>query len=264
MSQKTKKNAKNILTLTELKHPVLDEQSYKTQLRELQLELMHHHFCLFRQKKRVVVVFEGPDAAGKGGAIRRAVRHLDPRGLRVHSIGPPNTIEKDEHYLQRFWTRLPKKGQMAVFDRSWYGRVLVERVELGLQHWEQYYREINDFERTLVDDGIVLIKFLLYIDKKEQRERLRSRLESPEKAWKIGEADLQSYCHHEEYITAYRDMLENTSQPVPWQVVAANDKRHARIHVLRTLIDCWREALGEPKLGIHTPEFNERARKILE
>ncbi|MBD2858013.1 UDP-galactose-lipid carrier transferase [Spongiibacter sp. KMU-158] len=257
------KTESQLVSVAKLEHPKLDEASYKAQLASLQLELMHYHFCLFRQQKRVVVVFEGPDAAGKGGAIRRAVRHLDPRGLRVHSIGPPNSIELQQHYLQRFWSRLPKNGQMAVFDRSWYGRVLVERVELGLKNWNQYYREISEFERMLVDDGIVVIKILLYIDKKEQRQRLRARLENVEKAWKIGPADLQSYGFHKEYEAAFDEMLNKTSLTVPWQVVAANDKRHARIAVLKAMINSWREALGEPQLGIMSPEFAEKAYRIL-
>lgn len=250
-------------SLNELMHPQLDEQSYKNQLRSLQLELMHYQFCMYRKQKRVVVVFEGPDAAGKGGAIRRAVRHLDPRGLRVHSIGPPNDIERGQHYLQRFWSRLPKAGQLAIFDRSWYGRVLVERVELGLKNWEQYYREINQFERMLVDDGIVLIKLLLHIDKEEQRRRLKSRLDNVEKAWKINEADLWSFGYHADYVQASDEMLVATSDPVPWQVIAANNKYHARIEVMRRMIDCWRAALGEPKLGMLTPGFVDKAYKVL-
>lgn len=246
----------------QLSHPKLAEQDYQHALHALQFDLMQLQLGTYRCQKRVVLVMEGPDAAGKGGVIRRLVRHMDPRGVRVHAIGPPSEVERGQHYLQRFWSRLPRAGQWCVFDRSWYGRLLVERVECGFKDWPRSAEEIQHFEKMLVDDGVILIKILLYIDKQEQRQRLLNRLRNPEKAWKLTSADLDSYVLHDRYETAYNDMLAATHDPVPWHCIAANHKRFARIAVLETIRDHLQGKVKPPA----TPAdgFERRALRILE
>ena len=189
----------------------LNEESLK--LDELQTELVKLHQGLFKAGHRVVIVLEGMDAAGKGGIIRRVTRHLDPRSIRVWPIGAPSASELRSHYLQRFWRRLPEQGEIAIFDRSWYGRVLVERVE-GLcqpNEWQRAFREINEFERQLTDDGVILIKLFLHLSKEEQLARLLSRIREPAKHWKITPADLISRRYWPEYAQAYQEMLNKTS-----------------------------------------------------
>jgi len=244
-----------------LSHPKLGESDYQAMLGGLQLELMQLQLGTYRCGKRVVLLLEGPDAAGKGGLIRRLVRHMDPRGVRVHAIGPPSRVERGQHYLQRFWSRLPQAGRWCIFDRSWYGRMLVERVECGLTDWQRAAREIRHLEQALIDDGVIVIKVLLYIDKEEQRQRLLKRLNNPEKAWKLTTADLDSHVLHDEYQQAYNDMLATTQQPVPWHCIAANHKRYARITALQTIRDSLQGRVIPPV----TPSngFERRALSIL-
>src|SRR6478736_429015 len=150
--------------LDELDHPAMEENEYKPALKQLQLRLLEYQRALSESKMTLVAIFEGPDAAGKGGAIKRVVERLDPRLLRVHSIVKPTEEEHQHHYLWRFWNKLPSTGQIGIFDRSWYGRVLVERVE-GFatdKEWKRAYQEINEFERTLADDGVIFLKFYLH------------------------------------------------------------------------------------------------------
>jgi len=185
---------------------------------------------------RAVIVLEGYDAAGKGGVIRRMSWQLDPRSFKVWPISVPNEIERRQHYLQRFWVRLPERGQLAVFDRSWYGRVLVERVEgFALKpEWRRAYREINDFERVLVDDGAHVIKVFLNVSHDEQRRRLRDRLKTPRKRWKLTQEDFRNRLKRAEYEKAVADMLKKTSTDLaPWHVVPADDKLYARVETLR-------------------------------
>ena len=193
---------------------------------------------LWRQKGRAIVAFEGFDAAGKGGAIARLTRNLDPRGFTVWPIGPPSPKDQGKHYLYRFWKALPALGTIAVFDRSWYGRVLVERVE-GLakrREWSRAYREINQFERELVDDDVEVVKIFLAIDKDEQLRRFEARIRDPYKQWKIGEADLRARARWQEYVHAADEMLERTSKKrSPWHVIPANNKPYARLRVLQTV-----------------------------
>ena len=161
---------------------VVDEKSYKSQLKEQQLRLIKLQLKLAENKKHsVIIVAEGPDAAGKGGAVKRLVEKLDPRSMRVYSTVKPTAEEYQHHYLWRFWNRLPPRGEMAVFDRSWYGRVLVERVEgFASEHeWRRAYREINEFERLLMDDGAVIVKFYFHITKDEQLIRFKRREADP-------------------------------------------------------------------------------------
>ena len=161
---------------------------------KLQLEMLRIQQGVWHQKKRAIVVFEGFDAAGKGGAIQRLTEKLDPRGFQVHPIGPPNPGEQQKHWLYRFWKCLPATGTLAIFDRSWYGRVLVERVEhlIGKPQWKRAYHEIREFERMLTDDGIDLIKVFIAISKAEQLRRFEKRLEDPYKLWKLTMADIEA------------------------------------------------------------------------
>jgi polyphosphate kinase 2 (PPK2 family) len=202
---------------------------------ELQIRMLEIQQAYRRDGRRAVLVFEGVDAAGKGGAIRRLTERLDPRGVKVWPIGPPDGHDQGHHYLRRFWARLPERGTLAVFDRSWYGRVLVERVE-GLAakaEWRRAYAEINGFERMLTDDGIRVIKLFIDIDRDEQLRRFRERALVPYKRWKLTAADLRMHRNWSAYRKAFRDMLERCStRAAPWHVVPGNDKTRARLRVL--------------------------------
>jgi polyphosphate kinase 2 (PPK2 family) len=186
---------------------------------------------IWHSKNRAIIVFEGFDAAGKGGTIRRIVEVLDPRGFHVYPIGPPTSDEQGKHYLYRFWNKLPSPGTIAIFDRSWYGRVLVERVEklTPKKRWKEAYREIRNFEEALVDDGIDLIKIFLAINKNEQSKRFDERAHDPYKQWKLTSEDLQARKHWNKYVEAVDDLFEKTHTPnCPWNLVPSNDKHFAR------------------------------------
>jgi AMP-polyphosphate phosphotransferase len=188
----------------------------------------------------VCVLFEGWDASGKGGAIKRLVSQLDPRHVRVVQFAAPTFDEKRHHFLRRFSPSLPGWGGMAVFDRSWYGRVLVERVE-GLatpEQWLRAYQEINAFERSLSAEGMILIKFWLHISDAEQLRRFKRREKDPLKAWKLTEEDWRNREKRAHYIEAVEDMVARTEQPdAPWHLVPAESKRYARVNVLETVIE---------------------------
>ena len=219
-------------------YPVAEEV-YKTELKALQNRLNVLQQRLAESGRLpVILVFEGPDAAGKGGAIKRLVGPLDPRGVRVYSIGKPTPLELARHYLWRFWTKLPARGTIAVFDRSWYGRVLVERVEgfAAAEEWRRAYREIGEFERLLTDDGALLLKFYLQITADEQLLRFQRREGDPAKRWKINAEDWRNREQWDAHNAAAEEMLARTNFPAaPWQVVAGNSKRHARLAILRTV-----------------------------
>jgi len=228
------------ILLDELVHSSVKESEYKQQIKELQLRLLNLQLRLAQKRGNVIIVFEGPDAAGKGGAIKRLVERLDPRLVRVFSIGKPTADELQTHYLRRFWLRLPRYGQIAVFDRSWYGRVLVERVE-GFAtdaEWRRAYREINEFERLLADDGSVIIKFYLHITKDEQLVRFERRSKDPYKHWKITEEDWRNRARWDDHVTAAEEMFVRTHTPyAPWYVIPANYKWYARLQVLHIVTE---------------------------
>jgi len=193
-----------------------------------------------------VLAFEGRDAAGKGGVIRRITRPLHARDYTLVPIGAPTDEERAHHYLWRFWRHLPRAGRVLVFDRSWYGRVLVERVEgyATEAEWRRAYEEINDFEAQLVEHGIALVKFWLQIDPEEQLRRFRAREQTPYKKYKITDEDYRNRGQWDAYTEAVDEMLLRTSpSTAPWHVVSANDKRHARVTVLETVNDTLKAAL---------------------
>jgi polyphosphate kinase 2 (PPK2 family) len=226
----------------------LSEDEYKDKLKKYQLKLLNHQRVLRESKRSLVIVVEGPDASGKGGSIKRLVERLDPRLVRVYSIIKPTPEEHRQHYLWRFWSKLPPTGEMTVFDRSWYGRVLVERVE-GFAtdvEWKRAYREINEFERQLCDDGAILVKLFLHISKDEQLSRFRRREADPYKHWKISDEDWRNRKKWKEHNTAAEDMFEKTSTDLaPWTIIPANYKWSARVNVVKTVLDAVSAALGD-------------------
>lgn len=215
----------------------IDDERYETELAALQKQLGKVLQAYFFQGHRAVIAVEGMDAAGKGGLIRRVTWALDPRGVRVWPIGAPTAEEKGQHWLQRFWTKLPGKGQIVIFDRSWYGRVLVERVEgfAEKKAWKRAYDEINTFEQQLVDDGIRLAKLYLHVSADEQAKRLKERLDTPSKRWKLTFEDFRNREKAGEYVEAAEDMLSK-ADAVPWKVVAGDHKKWARIEAMRHLV----------------------------
>lgn len=218
----------------------LDKKEYEERLDALQKKLELLHGELYARKIPVVLAFEGWDAGGKGGAIKRLTRALDPRGYTVNPTSSPNDIERAHHYLWRFWTRMPKDGHIAIFDRTWYGRVMVERIEgfCTTQEWQRAYKEMNQMEQQLVNHGAVVLKFWLHIDKDEQAKRFKERQDTPEKTWKITEEDWRNREKWEFYEKAVDEMLVRTSTAnAPWIIVEGNDKLYARIKVLETVVD---------------------------
>jgi AMP-polyphosphate phosphotransferase len=217
----------------------LTRKQYLTQIDRLQNHLHLLGYQIYLQKKPVVVVFEGWDASGKGGTIKRLTAKLDPRGYTVWPISAPEGDDKERHYLYRFWRRLPTKGEITIFDRSWYGRVLVERVEgfCSKPEWQRAYSEINQFERQLTNYGTILFKFWMHISRKEQLKRFREREKTNYKSWKLTQEDWRNRAKWETYEQAAEEMLVKTStQSAPWTIVEANDKWFARIKVLKTLV----------------------------
>ena len=219
---------------------------YQARLAELQVRMLSIQQAFFHGRRRGIVVVEGWDAAGKGGMIRRLTESLDQRSIRVWPIGPPEPNEQARHYLYRFWTRLPEPGTLAIFDRSWYGRVLVERVEklTDAEAWKRGYDEINAFEHELIADGVKLVKIFLHITPDEQLRRYAERLSNPYKRWKLTTADLRSHKLWDRYVKAAEEMFVRTStREVPWTAVAANHKWSARIASIDAIADGLSEGI---------------------
>ena len=226
----------------------LTKEEYVHDLIRYQLQLQSLAYQLYVQKRPLVIVYEGWDAGGKGGNIKRITEKLDPRGYQVYPIAAPAGEDKTHHYLYRFWRRLkpPDEKQILIFDRSWYGRVMVERLEgfCTEEEWKRAYREINEFERQIVDFGTILVKFWIHISQDEQLRRFELRKETPYKAWKLTDEDWRNRQKWDLYERAINDMLLKTSTlTAPWTIVEGNCKWYARVKALRTLVDVLSEEL---------------------
>ncbi|NMB87195.1 MAG: hypothetical protein GYA17_02475 [Chloroflexi bacterium] len=221
-------------------------------MRDLQTRMEALAHTLYLNSRGMVVVFEGWDAAGKGGAIKRLIKTVDSRGYVVNPIAAPEGDDREHHYLWRFWRRLvpPAEKQIQIFDRSWYGRVLVERVEgfCPPEAWQRAYGEINEFEREITDAGILLLKFWLHISSDEQMRRFEARRDDPARSWKLTDEDWRNRDKRPQYEAAVEDMLQKTSVPsAPWIVVPANDKRFARVTVLCSVVERIEKEFGRQK-----------------
>jgi len=228
-------------TLADLDMTVtLGDKQYAAQLKELQLRFERIQQAYLYHGHKGLVAFEGWDAAGKGGAIRRISAVMDPRGFKVWPIAAPEPQDQKRHYMARFWDRAPARGEICIFDRSWYGRVLVQRVEgfASAAEWRRAYAEINAFEQLMVDDGARIAKVFLYITPDEQLQRFRDRLENPLKRWKLSYEDFRNREKWGEYESAVNDMLAHTDTgAAPWKVIPANCKRYARIAAMTEIAD---------------------------
>ena len=228
----------------------IERDAYREQLTKYQLRLSLLMRTARERGISTTAVFEGWDAAGKGGVIRRMVAPLDARSYQVIPIAKPTDEELAHHYLWRFWRQLPRAGRFTIFDRSWYGRVLVERIEgfATEKEWRRAYGEINDFERQLVKHGIVLLKFWIHITPEEQERRFRARIEIPYQRWKLTPEDWRNRDRWREYELAVHDMVERTSTPIaPWHLVPGNDKRYARVQVMETVCRTLERVLEKPE-----------------
>jgi AMP-polyphosphate phosphotransferase len=242
----------------------LDKEQYYKRLEDEQrrlLQLRLHlggHMGAGHRGPGLLVLFEGPDAAGKGGAIKAIVGHLDPRHYNVLNYAAPTRVEKEHHFLWRFWKEVPGLGEMAVFDRSWYGRVLVERIEgyATRAEWSRAFRAMVDFERTLVSEGVIVVKFWLHISDEEQHARFVARAEDPLKRWKLTDEDWRNRGRNRLYDRAAEEMFRRTNHVLaPWEIIAAEQKRFARISVLETLNRRIEE--GMVRFGMEVPALSE-------
>ena len=217
-----------------------EENQYRKELKRYQKRLGELHSELYLRKIPMIIAYEGWDAAGKGGNIKRVTKALDPRGYEVVPIAAPTKIELEHHYLWRFWSTLPKSGHITIFDRSWYGRVMVERIEgfCTKEDWQHAYREINEFEQYLYEHGMLVMKFWLHIDKDEQLKRFQKRQNTPEKRWKITEEDFRNREKWDQYEIAVNEMLQKTNtENCPWFIIESNDKRYARLKAMKKIVE---------------------------
>ena len=224
----------------------MTKEEYKEELEKLQGRLAVLHNKMYKKRVPVVLAFEGWDAGGKGGAIKRITEAIDPRGYEVVPTSAPNDIEKAHHYLWRFWEKMPKDGHLTIFDRTWYGRVMVERIEgfCTETEWKRAYAEINHMEEHIALSGCVVLKFWMQIDKDEQERRFKERQDNPDKQWKITDEDWRNRAKWDQYEAAVDEMIVKTStQYAPWVIVAGNNKYYARIQVLRTVVEAIEERI---------------------
>lgn len=226
----------------------LSKEDYKKELDKYQKRLKQLQIEMFKAQIPTVICFEGWDAAGKGGAIRRLTAALDPLGFSVHPVSAPNVVERQFHYLWRFWVHLPEAGNIAIFDRTWYGRVMVERIEGFAKdyEWQRAYDEIKDMEQQWAEHGFAIAKFWLQIDKDEQLRRFTDRQNDPMKQWKITDEDWRNREKWDAYEEAVNEMLVRTDTSfAPWTVVEGNNKYYARLKVLKTIVDLFEKKLGK-------------------
>lgn len=236
--------------------------NYNEELLKLQYEALEIQRTYVREKRRALIVLEGWDAAGKGGLIRRLTEKLDPRHFRVHTIAAPNPREQARHYMYRFWRRVLPPGRIDIYDRSWYGRVLVERIEGFCDEaaWRRAYGEINDFETSLAEEDVRIIKIFLHISKEEQLERFLARYQDPRKRWKLTAEDFRNRDKWAKYEEAINEMLEKCSTEVaPWHVIGSNSKKSSRIEAM-TLIN----TILSEGLNITEPPVQEGVREWVE
>ncbi len=234
------------LDLSHTPSPTLAKQAFKPVKHEMLKRIAVLAQLLYEQERAAIIVFEGWDAAGKGTTIRALIGRLDARGYKVLSTQAPRTNEKQKPWLWRFWMNIPRHGQIAIFDRSWYGRVLVERVRglTPIPAWIAAYEEINQFERTLADDGTILLKFWLHIGREEQLRRFIALSRQPETAWQVTAEDWENHRQYGDYIPAMRDMLASTNTAyAPWVAIAATDREYRLYSVCRSLIARLEQAL---------------------
>ena len=233
----------------------LSREEYKLALPFLQQRLYDLEKACWDNRYPTIIVFEGWDASGKGEAISAITQRLDPRGFRIHSIGRPRTHEQQYPWLWRFWLKVPNRGEMLIFDHSWYGRVLEERVEKAVPKkvWRRAYRDIVDFERMLADDGTTILKFFLHISKKEQKKRFRAFEADALQSWRVTSADWARHKRYKDHLVATEQMLEQTdSEYAPWVIVEATSGVYARKKIIETLI-----ATLEKRLGPKAPPGNQ-------
>ena len=226
----------------------LSKEDYKKELDKYQKRLKQLQIEMFKAQIPTVICFEGWDAAGKGGAIRRLTAALDPLGFSVHPVSAPNVVERQFHYLWRFWVHLPEAGNIAIFDRTWYGRVMVERIEGFAKdyEWQRAYDEIKDMEQQWAEHGFAIAKFWLQIDKDEQLRRFTDRQNDPMKQWKITDEDWRNRDKWDAYEEAVNEMLVRTDTSyAPWTVVEGNNKYYARLKVVKTIVELFEKKLGK-------------------
>lgn len=240
------------------------EGDYKDDLKDLQERLSRLFVANHVHGKKAIVLCEGWDAAGKGGAIQRLTANCDPRSYRVWPIAAPDEEEKAHHYLWRFWRRMPKAGEVAIFDRSWYGRVLVERVE-GLAseaEWRRAYDEINELEAQLAADGTAIVKLFFHVTQEVQDKRLKARLDHPWKRWKVNADDIRNRARRKDYLAALKDMFAGTdTRWAPWTAIDGNDKKAARIAALAHVAEALAAALPA-KPPPRRPEMERLAQEL--
>ena len=237
---KIEKNPPNLAKADFSKTIIESKKIYQTELKKLQEALLTIQQAYHHQKRRAIIIFQGWDAGGKGGSIRRLTERLDPRGFTVYPIGAPEPEEQGRHYLYRFFTKLPEPGRLSIFDRSYYERVLVERVEnyASKEEWQRAYQEINEFERLLMDDDVRIVKIFLNIEKAEQLKRLTERLHNPMKHWKLTHDDIRNRLKWTAYEHAINDMFAETSTDrAPWHLISSNKKWYTRIEVLKIVAE---------------------------
>ena len=247
-------------SLTHLKEKPLNEEKIEKEIEELQLTMLQIQQGVWHSNKRVMIVFEGFDAAGKGGAIKALTKNLDPRGVKVIPIGPPTKDDQSRHWLYRFWKELPLPGNIVIFDRSWYGRVLVERVDelIPPKRWKEAFDEINQFEKMLESDGVIIIKFFLAISKDEQFDRLEARVTDPKKIWKVSMDDIKARKKWDEYVKSADDILSLTNtKKSPWTLITTNQKKRARKEVLVTVNDRLKDLKDASKSELDLKKFKK-------
>ncbi len=225
----------------------IDKETYKPLISNLSDRLYYIQQASWAASVPVIILFEGWDAAGKGTTIHKLTDPIDPRGYKIYPIRAARTYEKKRPWLWRFWLKIPARGEWAIFDRSWYGRVLVERMEKLVEEkeWKRAYRDIVDFERTLADDGALILKFFLHISKKEQSKRFKKVTSDPLNAWRVTAEDLRNHKRYDKWLRVYQEMLEQTdTEWGPWTIVEATDRRHTQVKVYQTVIEALESRLG--------------------